>query len=149
MKPTAVSGRTKASLALVTGGLSFLVLGATLGNGRTVGGLQWTWLALSAGVIAGGVVALLREPRGLADRLAVGGARSRWGSAVAAGGLMVVIGSILADVIGIGDRTDFGIWQAVGVTLGAVVLVAGLSLQWPSAGQSRTSMRDRLARWQR
>ena len=45
-----------------------------------------------------------------------------------AGGIILLVLSLLADVIGVGSHSDFGGVQILGVVVGAVAALAGLVL---------------------
>jgi fumarate reductase subunit D len=61
-----------------------------------------------------------------------------------AGGIVVAIGAVLllvsalAEPIGLGDSNGFGLQQAAGVIIGAVVMAVGIALMYVRRGEAKT-----------
>ncbi len=60
-----------------------------------------------------------------------------------AGGIVIAVGAVvllisaLAEPIGLGDGDGFGLKQATGVIIGAVVMVVGLAVMYVRRGEAR------------
>ena len=55
---------------------------------------------------------------------------------VSAVGLLVILASVLADTIGLGEGTGLGAKQIAGIAVGAVMLVGGLVLAGRAKGSA-------------
>jgi hypothetical protein len=64
--------------------------------------------------------------------------RNLVGGIVTAAGMVLLVLSVLADLIGVGNSAGFGWLQALGVVIGAAAALAGLALLVLERGEPRT-----------
>jgi hypothetical protein len=77
-------------------------------------------------------------PEGALERV------SALGAALITVGLVLALGSGLADVIGVGGEADFGWKQITGLAVGTGLLGAGIATAWAEFRSGGSSARERL-----